>query len=210
MPPAPRPHDDDLPPQPDPARGVGTTLLVAGGGPHDLEAHLDRLARSADELFGVAPDAGLPGELRRLGAAGARVRVTVRPDGTTRVTSQPFDPPPPGGPVRLVPFTLPGGLGSHSWADRRLADALAARAGSGARALLLDADGSVLEAVGATVLVVEDGRLVAPPLDGRRLPGVTEARLPVAARERLDLGRLAAATSIVLASSLGGVQPAVL
>lgn len=176
---------------------------------HEVEAHLDRLRRSADALFGAALPDDLAAELGRLGAAGARVRVQVRPDGTTRVSSFPFTPPPPqAAPVGLVPFTLPGGLGPHSWNDRRLGDDLRRRAGEDAVPLLLDEDGEVLEAVGASVLVVEAGRLIAPPADDRRLPGVTLARLPVAAREPFDLARAAAADALILASSLDGVRTA--
>jgi len=202
----------DGPGRPDPDRGVGATLLVAGGRVHDLDAHLTRLTASAREAFGVSglPDT-LPQELSRLGAAGARVRIQVRRDGATRVSSFPFAPPAPGGaPLPLVPFVLPGGFGAHSWNDRRLGDDLRARAGEDAVALVVEPDGEVLEAVGAGVLVVESGRLVGPPLDDRRLPGVSAARLPIGARERLDLDRLVAADAIVLVSSLAGVRPATL
>lgn len=212
VPPAPAPAlRPDGPGRPDPQRGIGATLLVAGGRVHELEAHLERLRADAAALFGVALPADLADELGRLGAAGARVRVQVRPDGTTRLSSFPFTPPSPEAPpVALVPFTLPGGLGPHSWNDRRLGDDLRRRAGTGAVPLLLDDDGEVLEAVGASVLLVEAGRLIAPPADDRRRPGVTIARLPVAAREPFDLARAAAADALVLASSLDGVRTAAL
>jgi branched-subunit amino acid aminotransferase/4-amino-4-deoxychorismate lyase len=206
------PQDALLPdgaPRPDAARGVGTTLLVAGGRVHDLQTHLDRLDASARTLYGVVPSPALRDELERLGAAGARVRVEVRPAGSPRVRSAPFDPPAPGGPpVGLVPFTLPGGLGAHSWNDRRLADELRTRAGDGALPLLLDTDGEVLEAVGAAVLIVEGGQLIATRQDDRRLPSVSSARLPVSAREPIGLARLRGADSIVVVSSLHGVRAA--
>lgn len=199
----------DGPTRPDPARGVGATLLVAGGRVHDLDAHLRRLAESAGSAFGVRPPGDLREELLRLGAAGARVRVQVRPDGSTRVSSFPFTPPVPTDvPVRLVPFVLPGGLGKHSWNDRRLADDLRARAGDGAVPLLVEPDGEVLEAVGAAVLLIEGGRLIGAPLDGRRLPAVSASRLPVVARQPFDLGRLERADRVVITSSLNGVQVA--
>jgi len=197
------------PGRPDPGRGVGATLLVAAGAAQELDAHLADLAASTRALYGVAPAEDLRARMEQLGAAGARARVTVRPDGVTRVTSKAFRPPAPGGPpVRLVPFLLPGGLGAHDWADRRLADDLDARAGEGALALLLDGDGEVLEPVGETVFVVRDGALVGPPLDERRRHAVAAARLPVARRERLDLDVLRTADQVVVVSSLHGVRPA--
>lgn len=196
-------------PRPDPSRGVGTTLLVAGGRVHDLHAHLARLQASARTLYGVTPSPTLHDELSKLGVARARVRAEVRPDGSTRVRSAPFEPPEPGGPpLRLVPFVLPGGLGGHSLNDRRLADELLERAGAGALPLLLDEDGEVLEAVGAAILIVEGGRLIATTQDDRRVRSVSAARLPVVARERLDVARLVAADSIVVTSSLHGVRAA--
>lgn len=199
----------DGPGRPDPTRGVGATLLVAAGAAQELDAHLADLAASSRALYDVVPADDLRARMEQLGAAGARARVTVRPDGVTRVTSKAFRPPAPGGPpVRLVPFVLPGGLGAHDWADRRLADDLCARAGEDALPLLLDEDGEVLEPVGETVLLVRDGALVGPPLDARRRHTVAAARLPVARRSRMDLDDLRDADQVVVVSSLNGVRPA--
>jgi branched-subunit amino acid aminotransferase/4-amino-4-deoxychorismate lyase len=76
----------------------------------------------------------------------------------------------------------------------------------GATPLILDDDGSVLEAAWANVWIREGDRLVTPPADGRLLPGVTRARMlrtePRAAEERLTLERLEGADVIVLTSAL--------
>ncbi|MTD43273.1 hypothetical protein GKE82_02855 [Conexibacter sp. W3-3-2] len=199
----------DGPGRPDPDRGVGATVLVAAGAAQELDAHLADLAASARSLYDTAPDPELRSRMLGLGAAGARARVVVLPDGRTRVSSRPFRPPVPGGPpVRLVPFVLPGGLGAHDWADQRLADDLRERAGEGALPLLLDEDGEVLEPVGETVLIVRDGTLVGPPLDDRRRHAVAAARLPVARRERLELETLRRADQLVVVGSLNGVRAA--
>jgi para-aminobenzoate synthetase/4-amino-4-deoxychorismate lyase len=59
----------------------------------------------------------------------------------------------------------------HKWADRRAVDEATQRLG--ATPLILDEDGSVLEAAWANVWIREGDRLVTPPADGRLLPGVT-------------------------------------
>jgi para-aminobenzoate synthetase/4-amino-4-deoxychorismate lyase len=100
----------------------------------------------------------------------------------------------------IAPFLLPGGLGPHKWLDRRLVDGLAAAAG-GALPLLIDTDGSVLEATWANVLIEERGRLISPPDDGRALPGIGRRALPYD-EEPVDLDRLLAADAVVLTSAL--------
>ena len=70
-------------------------------------------------------------------------------------------------PIVLTPYVLPGGLGEHKWVDRRLIDAL------DGTPLFLDADGTVLEAGWASVLVRRDGRLLTPRIDGRILPSTS-------------------------------------
>jgi para-aminobenzoate synthetase/4-amino-4-deoxychorismate lyase len=120
-------------------------------------------------------------------------------------------------PVRLVPRTLPGGLGEHKWIDRGLLSALAA--GREGEPLLCDLDGFVLESARASVFCVEPGgRLLTPPADGRILPGVTRARvLELAPRlglivsvEPVSLDRLAGADELFVTGALGGVEPACL
>ena len=76
-------------------------------------------------------------------------------------------------PVTLEPLVVAGGLGPHKWRDRRLLDARPADPAP----LLVDADGSVLEAAWGNVWLLEGDCLVTPPADGRILPGVTRALL---------------------------------
>jgi para-aminobenzoate synthetase/4-amino-4-deoxychorismate lyase len=104
-------------------------------------------------------------------------------------------------PVVLTPYVLPGGLGEHKWRDRRLLDALSK---DGTTPLLLDADGTVLEAAWATVLIRRGGGLYTPREDGRILPSTSR---PDA--EQADL-RLQPGDELLLSSSLAGVVPAVL
>ena len=73
-------------------------------------------------------------------------------------------------PIVLTPYVLPGGLGEHKWRDRRLLDALSA---DGTTPLILDADGTVLEAAWASVLIRRDGVLYTPREDGRILPSTS-------------------------------------
>jgi len=196
--------------RPDPALGVFETILVRGGVPVDLRAHLARLERSVDALYGAALPEEL--EMRILAAAATaplqRLRVAAVEDGV-RGESGPLDAEPPPDPVTLAPCVLPGGLGAHKWRDRRLLDELAERVE--AVPLIVDLDGDVLEAAYANIFIVEGTHLVTPPLDGRQLPGTVRARvlaLHPAREERLTLDRLAGADELLLASSIRGVHPA--
>jgi para-aminobenzoate synthetase/4-amino-4-deoxychorismate lyase len=205
-------------PRPDPAMGVFETLLVADGRPVALEHHLARLALSVRTLYGCPLPAGLTAELlaraRPLGMARMRINARPRPkrlaiDVDVELSAVPERQL----PVRLVPRTLPGGLGAHKWIDRRLLEGL----GGTGQSLLCDLDGQVLEAARASVFAVQGERLlVTPPADGRILPGVTRARvLELAPRlglelriAPLDLCELGAASELFVTGALGGVQPA--
>src|SRR5688572_625929 len=196
--------------RPDPALGVVETILVRGGVPVDLRAHLMRLERSVDALYGTRLPADL--DTRIIGAASSssmqRVRVLASADGVD-VEAEVLDAEPAPEPVVLAPAVLPGGLGAHKWRDRRLVDELAARLD--AVPLIVDLDGDVLEAAYANVFIVEGTHLVTPPLDGRQLPGTVRARvlaLHPAREERLTLDRVAAADELLLASSIRGIHPA--
>ncbi len=201
--------------RPDPGLGVFETVLVEHGRPVGLERHLARLAASLETLYGaVLPPTLEAGAQAAAGQAvdapRARMRVLADPEGTVRITVSPAGAA-RDQPVPLVPFALPGGLGAHKWRDRRLLEALV-DAADGAAPLLLDTDGSVLEAGYANVWIVEGEELITPSADGRILPGTARAALlaadPCAREERFDLARLARADAVFLTSSISGRHPA--
>jgi para-aminobenzoate synthetase / 4-amino-4-deoxychorismate lyase len=202
--------------QPDPAHGVFETMLVRDGRPLELAAHLARLGASVARLYGV-PDVPGVAELVLDHARGlrlGRLRVTATPDGSgeivTDVRRAPVDDtlvfPGYGRAVHLRPLAVPGGLGAHKWADRRVLEA----ADDGETVPLVVDDDSALEAARANLFVVEDGTIFTPPADGRILPGVTRRRvmelMPVS-EEAISLARLVAADEVFLSGSVRGIEP---
>jgi para-aminobenzoate synthetase/4-amino-4-deoxychorismate lyase len=186
--------------RPDPSRGVFETIRVEGGRALFLDEHLARLRASVGELYGVDLELRLP----ELPPEPRRLRVLVLPSGVATAELAPVGQP----NVRLVPWTVPRGLGAHKWADRRAIDEATERLG--ATPLVVDQDGSVLEASWANVWAREGTRLVTPPADGRLLPGTARARLlhsdTQTAEEPITLERLQAADVIVLTSALRTVE----
>jgi para-aminobenzoate synthetase/4-amino-4-deoxychorismate lyase len=203
--------------RPDQRRGVFETLLVRDGQPVELGAHMARLRASLGALFG-APVPERAREALLDGARGVRLgraRLDVAPNGSgalsVDVRTAPVDPsivfPALDRGARVVPLTVPGGWGAHKWADRELLDA---HATDDALPLLVDHDGTVLEASRANVFIVEDGAIVTPPTDGRILPGVTRARVIelLGAREAIvSLDRLAEADEVFLTGAVRGIEP---
>jgi para-aminobenzoate synthetase/4-amino-4-deoxychorismate lyase len=188
--------------RPDPALGVFETLLVVDGEPQRLDAHLARLARSLSELYGRALPGDLEARVRTLARTTrgrTRLRIDVAPDTDAELSTTPARER--EWPIVLHPYTLPGGLGAHKWRDRSLVDALTQTP------LLLDADGTVLEAGWANVLIRRGGTLLRPRDDGRILPGTS---LPPAEEADLTLADLRGADEILVCSSIAGVVPAVL
>lgn len=213
-------------PRPDPARGIFETLLVVDGRPVELDAHLDRLAASARELFGPPAMARVAGPARVLAASSARepglarLRLTLAPDARGALdlsaTSADLDAatvfPSADSGAALAPVAVAGGLGRHKWADRRLLDQTA-DALYGEVPLIVDGD--VLEAERANVFAVRDDALITPPDDGRILPGIARARTIGAARELgievrelpISLDDLYDADEIFLTGSIRGIEP---
>ena len=190
------------------------TVLVEHGRPVGLERHLARLAASVRLLYGTALPSTVAAGAQAAAAEAAdapraRMRVLADRAGAVRISVSAAGAQ-PGEAVALAPFALPGGLGAHKWRDRGLVDALGAVA-SGVP-LLVDTDGSVLEAAYANVWIVEDVELITPPADGRILPGTERAMLlaadPFAREEPFDLRRLARADAVFLTSSISGRHPA--
>lgn len=209
---------------PDPRRGLYETVLVAAGGPIELERHLDRLAESVRELFGAELPAALPGDV----AAAAdelelgRLRIDVEPDGKGdlrhTIAATAIDPAAffagweHGEALRSV--VAADWWGAHKWSDRDWLEATEAELGAEVP-LLVDAEGRVLEAGRANLFIVTDGALATPPADGRILPGTARAAtleiaaelgLPAAERP-LTLPELRAADEVFLTSSVKGLRP---
>src|ERR1044072_4312159 len=172
---------------PDPRHGVLDTLLFIDGHPVELDAHLERLNASFAELFPEGETSDLADLIRSEARDILRgsLRATVAPNGDAlRVDIAgreraigPFVSLSGRKEPTLRSIPVPGGLGAHKWADRSLLDQAQARLSAGSLPLLLDEDGSVLEASRANVFAVRGGVLFTPPLDGRILPGITRGRV---------------------------------
>ena len=166
------------PDRPDPALGVYDTVRVQDGRIQSLDAHLRRLARSVQEVYGLQ----LSDEPRHLlsdratGLQGEhRIRIDAVPAGTGlrfELFSAPLAPD-ARRPVALTPVVVPGGLGAHKWCDRRIVT----HHGTDPVPLLVDRDGTLLEGAWANVWMLDGKRLTTPPADGRILPGVTRDAL---------------------------------
>lgn len=208
-------------PRPDPNLGVFETMLVLDGLPVELDAHLERLAASLAELF----DLSAPSDARDLVFAAAsdtrlgRLRLDVSPAQGNAVRVADVDEaivfPPFAGAVELALVAVPGGIGAHKWADRRLLEQAESDA-DGASPLILDADDdALLESSRGSLFMVRDGVLWTPPADGRLLPGVTRARVIELAeaagievrQEELSLERLLEADEAFMTGAVRGVEP---
>ncbi|HZE04957.1 MAG TPA: aminotransferase class IV [Solirubrobacteraceae bacterium] len=166
-----------------------TLLLLRDGRVQALEGHLQRLEHSTRQLYGLplpsGPRAEITAQLTRAAAESPRpqrARIDAVPHAGRLRLSLVISAVPAGRPVSLAPLVIPGGLGAHKWCDRRLVEPADAQRVP----LIVDADGSVLEAAWANIFILEGDDLITPPLDGRLLPGVTRARL-LALAPRLGL-----------------------
>lgn len=199
-------------------------MLIVGGRPVELVAHLGRLTSSARELFAAELPTELPGDTVRA-AAGielGRLRVDIVPDDAgglrhsivaTAIDPTVFFPDWERGEA-LRSVDAEGWSGAHKWSDRRWLEDAEQELGD-ELPLLVGADGNVLEAGRANVFIVDDGGLATPPVDGRILPGTARAAtleiaadLGVEAVERtVSLAELRGADEVFLTSSVKGLRP---
>jgi para-aminobenzoate synthetase/4-amino-4-deoxychorismate lyase len=207
-------------PRPDPAQGVFETTLVVGGRALAVEAHLRRLAASLAELYGIEPPAGAERLIAEAadGTTLGRLRLTVAPGGEASVVVAAVDEdlvfPSWERAAELAPIVVPGGIGAHKWADRRLLSAAEAEVAP-AVPLVVDADGAALEGSRGSLFAVSGDALVTPPADGRLLPGITRAqaieaagRLGLELREEVvSVEALAAADEVFMTGAVRGVEP---
>jgi len=218
-------------------RAAFETLRVYGGKPFRLEAHLDRLAASAESI-------GLPRvERRRLQVlTGLVLPKAERGDASLRLvwTAGPTGGLPSGlallsevpmwieetrergasavsllGVRAAVPWLLPG-VKSTSYAVNMAAEAEAHRRGAD-EAIFVDADGIVLEGTVTNVWWRRSKTLYTPSLDLGILAGVTRAALMELAPERgyrveeghFPLEELQAADEAFTSSSVREIMPLV-
>ncbi len=172
--------------RPDPSLGVFETLLVVGGEPVELGAHLHRLAQSLNAVYSQELLPQTEEQLRQAaeGTPLGRLRFTVDPteDGLqTDLLAEGvgLEAVFPAQGMRLRTHPVSGGLGSHKWIDRQGID----RPAPGEPGALIVDEGEVLEAGWANVFAIRDSTLFTPPLDGRILPGTTRAALVELAAE---------------------------
>jgi para-aminobenzoate synthetase / 4-amino-4-deoxychorismate lyase len=196
-------------------------LLVLGGRPVELDAHLVRIAASLAAIFEAELPLGAERLVREraIGLPLGRLRLTVAPtpDGLAcEATAAPVAPTmvfpswDRGAELRGLP--RPGGLGPHKLVDR---PGLPETPGA-IVPLLLEEDGEVLEAGRANVFAVYDGALVTPKADGRILAGITRAAvLRIARQEGLEVeerpirrDELLDADELFLTGSVRGIEPA--
>lgn len=219
--------------RPDPALGVFETLLVLDGRPVELDAHLARLRSSLATLYPdltvprleVPVDRG-PCEPLSTGTSVEALRIAVAPDADGRLAAAVERRPASGHfatekrgkvttrAISLSSMQLRGGLGAHKWGDRSLLEKAQKELPAAALPLIVDEEGSVLEASRANIFAMRDGVLLTPPLDGRILPGITRARvleiaaaLGIEARETpLRRDDLLAADEAFLTGSVRGIE----
>jgi len=208
--------------EPDPSRGVFSTMLVIDGRPVEIDPHLALLRVSVGALYGIelpaaAADLVLE-EARDFELARVRLACRAGADGALRLeaavraVAREIVLPDAGLDLRAAPVER--WHGAHKWVDRRLLDRLEAAAGP-ASALLVEPDGCVLETTRANVFALaDDGVLRTPPADGSILPGVTRAaaielarELGAAVREEpLTIAQLRAAREVFATGSIRGVE----
>ncbi|MFM9164959.1 MAG: aminodeoxychorismate synthase component I [Solirubrobacterales bacterium] len=204
-------------PEPEPRPGIDggllETVLVRGGRPVALDAHLQRMAAAAAQAWGRELPGALAGEVDEAcaGLGEGALRLVTHADGSFKVQARPRRAGLPAGVIE--PATVPGGLGDWKWADRSFLAGLEERLG--AEALLVDLDGAALETSRASLLLLYPDRLVSPPLDGRILPGTARRRILASARadgmsveERpVPLPELLGGAALFTCNSLRGAEP---
>ncbi|TDD19208.1 class IV aminotransferase [Kribbella turkmenica] len=194
---------------------VADSFLVDGGKARGVELHRERFVGSC-AAAGVDAAAFWTEQLGRLPGFGRWFpRFELRTSGELAVQLRPA--PPAGGRARVVvhdgpdPRTAPRVKGPDLELLGKLKEAAAHRADE---ILLLDQDGTVLEAAYSAVAWWEDDTLCFPPADRPLLPSVTAALLRriaaaqgVGTAERARTAADLQSTEVWLVNALHGIRP---
>lgn len=211
--------------RPDPSKGVFETMLVLGGRPVEFEAHLERLGESVAALYArrLPVEASETALRRAAPVEHGKLRLDVAPRLNGRLAIQAVtaevEPtavfPPASRAARLHSLAVPGGLGAHKWADRRLLEDAEEKLPRGELPLLVDETGALLEVSRASVFRVRGEEIRTPPLDGRILPSIARRRALAVARAagievretRMALADLLGGDEVFLSGSVRGIEP---
>jgi branched-chain amino acid aminotransferase len=201
--------------------GVFEVVRVYDGRPFALDAHLDRMERSAERLllgFPV-PRSELEAEAARLvakrgdGSFDGGLRLVLTRGGRRLLLTEPLPDLPETtrlGFVTFAPTRVLDGIKSLSYAANMLAGRLARERGFD-EALFVTPHGRVLEAPTSSLFyVADDGELCTPPLEDRILASITRnAVLEVTGAEEraVTTDELRGCSEAFLSSTTREVQP---
>lgn len=199
--------------------GAFEVVRVYDGVPFALDAHLERMERSASNLRLEMPAAELLRDEslalleRRGGPFDGVLRIVLTRGGRRLLLTEPLPPLTPTVRLALVtysPSRILDGVKSLSYAGNMLASRLAHERGFG-EALLVTPHGRVLEAPTSSIFWVDAaGTLCTPPLDEHILASITRHRVMklVEVEERpATVDDLQSAAEAFLASTTREIQP---
>lgn len=223
---------------------VFETIRTYRGAPFALAEHMERLERSADRV-GISmpvPREAMAAEVKQAIEAAGNPESYIRAMLTRGAGPLGLDPSLAQRPLRVIfiepLIPLPSAMyrdgvsvvtvrteraadaASGAKVGNYLASLLALRVAkeSGAHeALIIGADGTVVEGTTSNVFAVRGGSLLTPPEEAGILPGITRAHLLHAAAdieipvrfERLTSAELAASSEVFISSSIREVLPVV-
>lgn len=198
--------------------GVFEVIALYGGRPYALDAHLERLARSAHNLrLPIDLDAVRTDAVSLLAAAAGApdpgcLRIVLTRGGRRLLLTESLPEHVPAirlATVTYAPVRLLDGIKSLSYGANMLATRLAQERGAD-EALLVTPHGRVLEAPTSSIFWVSGGRLATPPLSDHILASITRSlviELGEVEERSLTLEELLAADEALIVSTTREVQP---
>jgi branched-chain amino acid aminotransferase len=198
--------------------GAFEVLRLYGGRTYALDAHLARLAGSAENLrLPLDLDAVRADAARLLAVAGGApdpgaLRIVVTRGGRRLLLTESLPEHAPAirlATVTYAPVRLLDGVKSLSYAANMLATRLAQERDAD-EALLVTPHGRVLEAPTSSIFWIVDGAVLTPPLSDHILASITRAlviELAGAQERSCTLEQLLAADEAFLVSTTREVQP---